>query len=332
MDIPAELIEAKRLTEPFLLALPGITGVGLGAREENGELFDELAVRVLVADAATAPELPREVGGVPVCVIERQYEPLGFPDEHRYAELRGGIKITVPTHASGTMGAIVQDISDREPLGLSCYHVVGDPDRFPNNVWQPHNPPLVVGSQLAKDDNVGDVVKVDFPQTSPLPFSPVVTGLTDSAVFRLDAGFGQGRTVSRAIAGDGPGLPDMVTAVTATATPTIFQPVRKRGYFTGPTTGQVFGGRVVGLWTTVKWSPGGRNAWLMEQVELWGGGGVFARPGDSGSLVLDAGRPTALGVLWGGTKGGEFAPSGKFGTMSLIGHVEDRLGVSTVWA
>jgi hypothetical protein len=39
-----------------LLALPGVVGVGLGAREENEEFFDELAVRILVEDANQVPD------------------------------------------------------------------------------------------------------------------------------------------------------------------------------------------------------------------------------------------------------------------------------------
>jgi hypothetical protein len=332
MDIPDEAVQAKSAVEFDLLALPGVTGVGLGAREENGEFSDELAVRVLVEDASDVPDgVPQDVEGVPVCVIERVYDPLGSvpPDTDRYPELRGGIKIASP-RAEGTMGVLVEDATTGEVLGLSNFHVTGP---VGNPVWQPTAPPLVVGVPPAKDDLVGDVATVDFPNTPPLPASPVVVGTTDSAVFRTDGAAAQQRGVSRAIADDkGLGFPDMVPAVTATAEPAIFGPVRKRGFQTRLTKGSVSGAQIVGKWLTEPWVPGGPNAYLMEQVEIFGGGGVFAEPGDSGSLVLDAVEPTALGLLWGGSRGGQFAAGGKFCSMSLISNVEAHLGISTVWA
>lgn len=39
MDIPPDLVVAKDAVELGLLSLPGVVGVGLGAREENEEFF-----------------------------------------------------------------------------------------------------------------------------------------------------------------------------------------------------------------------------------------------------------------------------------------------------
>jgi hypothetical protein len=85
MDIPPELVSAKNLAETSLMALPGVVGVGIGMREANGELFDELAVRVLVDDASQIPPgIPEAVGGVDVCIIEARIEPCAAPDTSRY--------------------------------------------------------------------------------------------------------------------------------------------------------------------------------------------------------------------------------------------------------
>lgn len=71
MDIPTEVVQARQLAEFGLLALPGVVGVGLGMHEADGEFFDELAVVIYVADAASVPVgLPEEIGGVRVCVVE----------------------------------------------------------------------------------------------------------------------------------------------------------------------------------------------------------------------------------------------------------------------
>ena len=81
MDIPDELVGAKEAVEFGLLALPGVVGVGLGMREEDGEVFDELAVRILVEDASQVPfGLPGDIAGVPVSVVESRIVPCGFPD------------------------------------------------------------------------------------------------------------------------------------------------------------------------------------------------------------------------------------------------------------
>ncbi|MER6306290.1 hypothetical protein ACWCXK_32920 [Streptomyces sp. NPDC001739] len=56
--------------------------------------------------------------------------------------------------------------------------------------------------------------------------------------------------------------------------------------------------------------------------------GIFAKPGDSGSLVLQDGTHTAVGLLWGGDKN---KAGGKRGVMSDITIVESMLGISVAW-
>jgi hypothetical protein len=328
MDIPFELVAAKRAAELALLALPGIVGVGLGMREVNGEFFDEVAVVVFVEDAAAVPlGLPAEVGGVAVCIVEREVEPCTFPDTARYDQLVGGVQVTNPLRGLGTLGAVVEDTATGDLLGLSCYHVVGDAGQsFPDTIWQPTNPPLVQGAKVSADDNIGEVVRTDFPRTHPLPFSPIQVGMSDAAVVTLDAARTAGRTISRAIVGPDGSQPNLVDALTATAVANVNDRVRKRGFRTGPTHGAV-----VLRYLTLQWKPGGPNCFLMEQSQVLGDA-VFCEPGDSGSLVLEESGPTAVGLLWGQSAAGTFAPAGKLGYMSEIGNVEAALGVSVVWA
>lgn len=342
MEIPLELVAAKNAVEPELFALPGVTGVGIGLREERGRLLDELAIRVQVDDSRSiGPEIPDEIAGLPVCVVVRQIQPCVAPDTLRYLDLRGGIKIKNPLVAVGTMGLIVEDVDTAELLGLTCYHVGGGPENdFPHTVWQPDNPPLVVGLPPAETDNLGAVDRVDFPRTPPLPGSPLLTGLVDAAAFHLDVATSNGpaglrpRTLSRGIVGQSPGGANLVDKVTATARSFVTQPVRKRGYQTLVTFGTV----IANFWT-VQWPVGGTNTWLIEQAEILAEAsnpaqginpdGVFALPGDSGSLVLDKTQPTAVGLLWGANMPGEFGlPAGTFGMMSEIVNVESQLGVN----
>ena len=254
MDIPDDLVEAKRVVELGLLELPGLVGIGLGMREADGEFFDELAVRIYVEDAANVPPgLPEEIAGVGVCIIERQIEPCSFLDMSRYDDLMGGVRVSQPFHGAGTLGALVEDVTTSETLGLSCYHVVGDPGQ--DFVYQPGEPPLVVGVPVSEADRIGQVVRAEFPQTAPLPFSPIQVSMIDAAVVSLGAATAPTavppRTLSRAIADQGPGQPPLVPGVTATSVVVPGQTrVRKRGFVTGPTRGLALARH----WT-VRWVP-----------------------------------------------------------------------------
>src|SRR5947209_18325111 len=96
MDIPPELIDQVDPYASDLIALPGVTGVGIGMFEQDEELQeDQLAVRVLVADVNQVPDgIPTEIAGLTVCVVECPVEPLLVaPDTARYSELKGGCQI-----------------------------------------------------------------------------------------------------------------------------------------------------------------------------------------------------------------------------------------------
>src|SRR2546429_5959689 len=139
MDIPDELIDEVDALSPELISLPGVTGVGIGFREEDEEFFDELAVRVLVADASQVPDgIPETIAGVPVCVVEFPVEPLFAPDLTRYDHLPGGAQIQPVPFASGTLGAIVQD-ANGDLVAFTCHHVSGKPG---TPVCQPEPPAI----------------------------------------------------------------------------------------------------------------------------------------------------------------------------------------------
>lgn len=72
---PAALGSVPESEEARLLAIPGVTSVGLGRDAAGGE-----AVVVGVVDAGVAPRLPREIGGVPVR-IEVTGEVTALPED-----------------------------------------------------------------------------------------------------------------------------------------------------------------------------------------------------------------------------------------------------------
>lgn len=335
MDIPNAVIDALIDVELSLLTLPGVNGVGVGMRETDGDVFDELAIRVLVDDISQVDAgVPSEIAGVEVCVVERRYEPLAAPDLKRYDDLHGGIHIINPGLSEhGTLGAIVQDtsaIASGQLLGLSCFHVVGDRGAsFPFTVWQPDSPPIPPASS---DDNIGRVQRASFPN-DPITtgIGQVRVGLFDAAVFSLDEAFQQPdqsrRTASRPIMGQDAQQPNLADAITDTARAVrTDMEVSKRGAMTRVTHGRVVAPRMSTAWTFL-----GSKRYILGSIELRVESAltpdrVFCRRGDSGSVVLQRGEPTAVGLLWGGD------PSGGWGMMTDIKLIEAALEISMVWS
>jgi hypothetical protein len=223
------------------------------------------------------------------------------------------------------LGSIVQDSMTGELLGLSAFHVAGDgQDAFPFTLWQPDNPPLIAGgSPPPPGDNIGRVVRFDFPKTQPLPFSPVIAGTIEASVFTLVPALNQGRNLSPAIAGQN--QPALLTdRITATMFPVPLQEVRKRGFVTRVTEGRIIGGPIA-----IQWTAGPSNAYLIEQYEIATSSSnprlIFCQHCDSGCLILDKNSSTALGLLWGESHGGAR------GYMCAIKNVETQLGVNVAW-
>ncbi|ANP51565.1 hypothetical protein J2Z21_009049 [Streptomyces griseochromogenes] len=327
MDIPQEVIDAADAVAPEVLLIPGVTGVGLGFREEDGELVDELTVRVLVADAGDVPAgIPESLAGLPVAIIEFPVEPLFAPDVTRYDDLPGGAQIEPVRGASGTLGAIVQDGTGTE-VGLTCHHVSGDPG---STLWQPEAPLFIAGGPPPDLTNaLGETIAVASPATQTIPV-PSGAGLLlgrqlDAATVSLGEAVDQGRTLNHAIT-DGFGVID------STMPPSTGMFVRKRGSQSGPTAGIVVGIQLVVPWDAEpRTPPPGHRFVMSHQYEIFFlppgcPDGIFARGGDSGSLVLENDNRTAVGLLWAGNRAG-----GTRALMSDITVVESELGIKVAW-
>jgi hypothetical protein len=326
MDIPLELVEAQNAVQWQLLALPGVTGVGIGFLERNGELLDEVALRVMVEDLAQIPAgIPETLAGFNVCLVEADIQPCGLPDAARYSEIAGGIKIGT-VRGSGTLGAVAKDAAGTSLLGLTCFHVISNPSSTPDAVWQPDAPAIMIaGVPLPEADKLGDTLRVEFPRTPPLPFALERVSNVDGAAFSLDTGISTGRTVSPRIVGHNGGPSTLLPRLAATAQAEPGARVAKRGFVTGQTTGFI-----VGVNTTCRWTPGGQNTYLVEQYEIRSGsenpGLMFCDEGDSGAVIFLEGTQTAIGLLYGRS------PSGTTAIANHIGNVERQLGITIVWS
>jgi hypothetical protein len=268
---------------------------------------------------------PEDVGGVPVCLIETPVEPLQLPDTTLYSELPGGAQIEQAPFAAGTLGAIVQDANTGSQLGLTCHHVSGDTG---TTLWQPTAPPAVAGSPLDMTNAIGQTAAFVSPvtQTIPVPAgSLLLLGRDiDAAAVDMQLATSSGRTLSAGILDTGP--------VTSTAAPQVGMFIKKRGSQTGLTRGQIIGMNLAVRWTAAQ-PPPGHAYYMSRQYDIFvnvalNPDRIFARGGDSGSLVLlDDDSHTAVGLLWAGSQGG-----GPYGQMCDITHVEDQLGVTVAWS
>ena len=142
-----EALAIKTRVAPQLLALPGVTAVGLGSKEIDGRPTGELALKVFVivkrpADQLAAAELiPDEIDGLPTDVIQSGAkhvvaDPAGAiilsddTDDTRSRPLIGGRRIRREDSGyEGTMGCFLVDPAHVGiAYGLTNFHVVSVPD------------------------------------------------------------------------------------------------------------------------------------------------------------------------------------------------------------
>jgi hypothetical protein len=66
--------EVKSRLEKDLLSRPGVNGIDVGYRMADGQPTTEVVIRVYVQHRDQAPDIPAQVEGIPVVVIERHFE------------------------------------------------------------------------------------------------------------------------------------------------------------------------------------------------------------------------------------------------------------------
>jgi hypothetical protein len=123
-----------------LMAIPGVMHVSVGLKEKNGQVTDQLCIRVYVRekrdrkDVPAAELIPAEINDIPTDVnTVGQFE---FQiDNTQYRPIKGGIQITnriIGVNSAGTgtqmlrgtLGCIAIDNTDNAPVLLSNWHVL----------------------------------------------------------------------------------------------------------------------------------------------------------------------------------------------------------------
>ena len=294
----------------------GVTAVDLGFKWSDGQMTDQLAIRVHVAQKK-APEVlteadlfPKDLEGIPVDVIEATYDIQTTIESEwedaqleaavdgrgeRFDEIPLGVSIGSPRVTAGTLGAKVFDATTHEAMILSNWHVmVGSPAAQAGDpVWQPGR--LDGGNQ-------GDVVA---------NISRWVLGPFDAAVAKV----AEARPVSAKTVED-----KLIEDVVA---PRLGMRVWKSGRTTGYTEGFIDG---VMMTTSLNYRSAGRK-------ELRSVLRVVPRPGslptevslggDSGSIWVDEESGKAVGLHF----AGEVGDAPEFALANDIISVTDHLGV-----
>jgi hypothetical protein len=154
-EMLAKAAKALESVRDDWLARPGVTAVDLGFKWTDGQMTDQLSIRVHVAlkkdmDELSADELfPEEVDGIDVDVLEATYAPQTQVSARPEAAVEGrggrfdevplGVSVGSKHSTAGTLGAKVLDTESGDEMILSNWHVLaGHPDAQEGLVvWQP---------------------------------------------------------------------------------------------------------------------------------------------------------------------------------------------------
>jgi hypothetical protein len=185
---------AQALHENTLLAKPNVVGVGVGYKESNGVVTDDVALVVLVEQKKPLAALdeqaliPREIDGMRTDVLEVGYLRANAGGRERYRPLiPSGVSIGHYKVTAGTLGTVVKDRKTGELFLLSNNHVlansndamIGDAILQPAAMDGGQNPADVVArleryvQLLYLDDPAGTVPLV----VGPAPAQPTQPGV-----------------------------------------------------------------------------------------------------------------------------------------------------------
>jgi len=314
MATQPDVVRVKEKHKLEILAMPNVVGVGVGykvsGRTKTSEISVIALVRQKVPRAGLEPEavVPSQVDGVSTDVVEVGDLRAQQAPTSRWRPAPGGVSIGHVRVTAGTLGCVVRARSGVR-LILSNNHVLansndanpGDAILQPGAVDGGREPDdaiallerfcpiefseapgscswaravVAVGNALAR--LLGSRHRLETYWTN-----PQAVNLVDAAVARpLDD-----RSVSDDILGIG--------AVTGTAPAELAMRVRKSGRTTGLTAGEI---TVLHTTVSVGYGPG-HTAQFEDQIVS----GPMSSPGDSGSLLVSADGPLAVGLLFAGS-------------------------------
>jgi hypothetical protein len=298
----------------MLLALPNVIGLGIGLKTVQGRRGDQLCLAALVRRklprAALEPEdiIPDELDGIATDVLEAGDVRAQVSRTARQRPAPGGVSIGHPRVTAGTFGCIVRDRSTGDALILSNNHVLADCNR-----GQPGDAILQPGTAdggrepedvIAALERFGEIQFTREPATCPLAsgLARAVNALAAWGGFhhRLEAWREDPQAINRIDAAvarpkdEGDVLAEVleIGPVSGRRPAELGLRVRKSGRSSGLTNGEI-----AVLDTTISVSYGDSTAQFNGQIVTT----PMSRPGDSGSSLVEAGGPRAVGLLFAGS-------------------------------
>jgi hypothetical protein len=293
---------AARQYSDWVLGFPNVTGCGVGRRTVAGRETNEWSLVVFVTrklplSALRSHEIvPRELiadDGTVVTDVVEVPEPELHVDTARYRPLVGGCQIET-AGGWGTLGAILYDSLDYQPVLLTCNHVVtlsGQPDVIPNNtrVYQPTPRPALGRARIAPAVPVGQTKRIVPWTRAPLGADYAWEAWVDAAIINPDLNVDVAFNVI-----------DLGKHPYVVLPPHEGLEVVKRGATTERTEGVV---KYVDVKVVLRHSQTGERfkiGGVDSGFAITRLGGVFSAKGDSGSLVVDKELGAARGVVFGG--------------------------------
>lgn len=314
--VDAQLVrQVKEQHKQAILRKPNVVGVGYGYKEVNGDRTGQLCLVALVREklprAGLAPSdmVPAQLGGVPTDVVQVGELKALQSRTDRWRPAPGGVSIGHYKITAGTLGAVVRDRATGARLILSNNHVLAN-----SNDSQPGDPILQPGAADGGHEDSDTLARLE--RFVPIEFTVAppncgiaigVAGLANAIAIllgskhRLRAVQEDPQAVNRVDAAVARPLADSdltdeildIGRVEGTVPAALGMAVRKSGRTTGFTTGQI---NV--LDTTVSVSYGaGQTANFDGQFVA----GPMSQGGDSGSLLVAADEPKAVGLLFAGS-------------------------------
>lgn len=259
------------------LIQPALAGIGIGR-----EGTEEYHIRVLVQNPLSPQEITAlatvlEVDEPDLRMIHaNQVIAFNEPIRRSQRPLWYGVSIGHELVSAGTLGCAVYD--QGKTYWLSNNHVFanGNEAKTGDPIWQPGV--RDGGSNASRVGTLARFVPIDFTGTN-----------------EVDAALAEPLDNSLVSTNFPPSNPPLAT-LTGITTPTYGMKVEKYGRTTGYTTGTV-----VSLSTDLPVTFGRKQAYFVDQIEIEGEeGNAFSQPGDSGSIIVEAGTGLVVGLLFAG--------------------------------
>lgn len=316
-----EIWGVKERQKGVLLAKANVVGVGVGYKFRRGLRTESVCVVTLVRVKRPRDQLldrdlvPAHVEGVATDVIEvGELRPLQSPTD-RWRPAPGGVSVGHPSITAGTLATVVRDRGSGRRLILSNNHVLADSNRgAPGD--QILQPGAADGGRAGRDEiaRLERFVPISFSlDTATCPVAQGVAGIASGIgraigskhqLVAIQVDENASNEVDAAVAT--PLADDVVSDEIhevgvvlglGTRDPELGLPVLKSGRSTGRTAGEI---TVLSATVYVNYGTSpleDRIARYENQIVT----SEMSAPGDSGSLLVDAGSHHAVGLLFAGS-------------------------------